>query len=51
MNSACLWIVTALYLVQAVISFNPAMPAASVIMLGYVVANLGLIWQLNSGAA
>lgn len=50
MNTQCLWAVTALYLIQAFVSFNPAMPAASLIMLGYVVANLGLIWQMNAGA-
>lgn len=51
MNSLCLWIVSALYLIQAAVSYSNSMPAASVIMLGYVVANLGLIWAIHTGAA
>jgi len=47
MNTIFLWIVTALYLVQAAVAYSNAMPAASVIMLGYVVANLGLIWSMQ----
>ena len=47
MNTFFLWIVTALYLVQAVVTYSNSMPAASLIMLGYVVANLGLIWTIS----
>lgn len=45
-NTICLWVVTVLYLAQAAVSYSNNMPAASVIMLGYVVANLGLIWSI-----
>lgn len=39
-----LWIVTALYGVQAIVFFVNGKPSAGLILAGYVVANVGLIW-------
>lgn len=45
-NTALLWIVTLLYIGQAGVSLWHGQPAAAVIVGGYVIANLGLIWAL-----
>jgi hypothetical protein len=47
MNTLCLWTVTALYGVQAGVALNAGNPASALIMAGYVLANLGLIWSMR----
>jgi hypothetical protein len=47
MNTLCLWTVTALYGAQAGISLVAGKPASALIMGGYVLANLGLIWSMR----
>ena len=47
MNGAwLLWLVTALYAGQAIVSAVNGQPAHAVIVGGYVIANLGLIWSM-----
>lgn len=50
MNTACLWIVTALYTTQGAICAWHGQTASTAIMAGYVIANLGLIASMAGGA-
>lgn len=45
--NAALWAVTVLYAVQAAVNFANGNPAHGVIVSGYTLANLGLIWSLS----
>jgi hypothetical protein len=47
MNSSALWIVTALYGVQAAICFRSREFPQVAMLGGYVIANLGLIWSMS----
>ncbi len=44
MTGALLWIVAALYGAQAIVFLADGRPAMAVVLGGYVVANIGLIW-------
>lgn len=50
-GTVLLWIVTALYAGQAGVSAWRGEWAHAVIVGGYTVANLGLIWSMMRGAA
>lgn len=45
MNAALLWIVTGLYAGQAAIWLGQGRPALALVLAGYTVANVGLIWS------
>lgn len=46
MKLLALWLVTCLYTIQAAICVNTQPPQAMIIF-GYVIANLGLIWSMS----
>lgn len=47
MNATPLWIATALYLAQVAICVAANQYPQAIVMTGYTVANLGLIWSMQ----
>lgn len=47
MTTLPLWLVTALYSLQAVVALRDGQPDKTTILTGYVIANLGLIWSMK----
>ncbi|WP_291295856.1 hypothetical protein [Elioraea sp.] len=47
MTTLALWLVTALYLAQAIIEAARGNAPAAMILAGYIIANTGLIWSLR----
>lgn len=47
MSMALIWIVTALYLGQAGVWLWQGKPDGALILLGYAIANTGLIWSMR----
>jgi len=47
MNSLLIWLVTALYTAQAGICFWNGQPPQGTILIGYALANVGLIWSMR----
>lgn len=47
MKSIGIWIVTFIYIGQAIYLYWDKAPAQATILLGYSLANLGLIWTLS----
>ena len=45
--TAILWIVTALYAAQAAVCVAKSQAPQALILAGYTVANLGLIWSMR----
>lgn len=47
MNAAALWIATGLYVAQAGVCVCSGQLPQTLILSGYVIANLGLIWSMQ----
>lgn len=47
MSTALLWMVTGLYLIQCGVSVHNGQHPQAMILIGYVVANVGLIWSMQ----
>jgi hypothetical protein len=47
MNTALIWIVTALYVGQAIVSLWYSQYSYTIIFAGYAAANIGLIWAMK----
>ena len=45
MTGALLWFVSALYAVQAIMFLRQGQHALAMVLIGYTVANCGLIWS------
>lgn len=46
MSLTCLYIVTALYVAQALFCATNGQGAQALMLAGYIIANLGLVWSL-----